>query len=87
MSAIRSEAQAEFNALMAKYGDAQRGFSHGAMHGSMVSIFFVLPLIAINSLFERRGWKYTFIHFGYWFCSLVLMGGLLCQTLQYSPLG
>lgn len=81
-----SEAQVEYNALMAKYGDAQRGFLHGVVHGSMVTIFFVLPLIAINALFERRGWKYIFIHAGYWWICLMLMGGILCHFLEYAPL-
>jgi hypothetical protein len=81
-----SAAQNEFNELMTRYGDANRGFKHGMAHGLMVSIFFVLPIIAIISLFERRGWKYIFIHFVYWLISLVLMGGLLCQTLVYAPL-
>ncbi len=78
-----SEIQQDFNALMAKYGDRHRNFGHGAVHGVFTTIFFVLPLIAVNSLFERRGWKYIMIHFGYWFITLVLMGGLLCATLNY----
>lgn len=81
-----SSAQQEFNDLMSRYGEAQRGFKHGIVHGLMVTIFFVLPLIAINALFERRGWKYIFIHLGYWLICLTLMGGVLCQSLQYAPL-
>ncbi len=81
-----SAAQTEYNELMTRYGDAQRGFKHGMVHGSIISFFFVLPLITINSLFERRGWKYIFIHFGYWLICLLLMGGLLCQVLEFSPL-
>jgi hypothetical protein len=41
----------------------------------------VLPLIGINSLFERKSFKYIFIHTGYWIISLALMGGVLCQFL------
>ena len=81
-----SSAQTEFNELMSRYGEAQRGFKHGAIHGIMVAVFFVLPIIAINALFERRGWKYIFIHFGYWLICLILMGGLICQTLVFAPL-
>ncbi|MEL6944568.1 MAG: DUF1761 domain-containing protein [Bacteroidota bacterium] len=82
-----SAAQQEINEFMAKYGDRHRGFSHGMAHGSFVTLFFILPIIAINALFERKSWKYILIHAGYWWISLMLMGGLLCQTLEYAPLG
>lgn len=78
-----SAAQATFNEIMAEYGDRYRSFKHGAIHGGIASLFFALPLIGINALFERRGWRYILIHFGYWLITLVLMGGLLCQTLRY----
>ncbi|WP_235296990.1 DUF1761 domain-containing protein [Portibacter marinus] len=81
-----SEAQQVFNDLMAQYGDRHRSFKHGAAHGLFTAIFFILPIIAIIALFERRGWKYILIHFGYWLISLVLIGGLLCQVLEYAPL-
>lgn len=81
-----SAAQAQFNELMAQYGTSHRGFGHGALHGGLAAVLFALPFIAINSLFERRGGKYIMIHFGYWFLTLVLMGGLLCETLEYAPL-
>lgn len=81
-----SEAQKTFTALMTTYGESYRTFGHGAVHGALAAIFFVLPIIGINSLFERRGWKYIFIHLGYWVITLALMGGLLCATIQYAPL-
>lgn len=81
-----SEAMNDFNSMMAKYGSNHRSFAHGAIHGVFAAIFIALPLIGINALFERRGAKYIFIHLGYWVITMVLMGGLLCQTLQYAPL-
>ncbi len=81
-----SEVQQEFNLLVEKYGENSRDFGHGAIHGIMVSVFFVLPIIGVIALFERRGWKYIFIHFGYWLVCLALMGGLICSTLKYAPL-
>lgn len=81
-----SAGQQQFNDLMAQYGDRYRDFSHGALHGAMVAVFFVFPLFAINSLFERRGWTYTLIHTGYWLVCLILMGGMLCAMLDYAPL-
>lgn len=79
-----SAIQNDFNDFMSKYGDRHRTFRHGAAHGVFATIFFVFPLIAINALFERRGWGYIFIHVGYWFICLVLMGGLICQTIEYA---
>lgn len=81
-----SAAQNQFNELMVQYGDKHRSFSHGALHGGIISLFAVLPIVGINALFERRGWKYIWIHTGYWFITLALMGGLLCKTLDYAPM-
>ena len=81
-----SAVQNEFNQLMEKYGENSRDFKHGAIHGIIASIFFVLPLLGTIALFERRGWTYIFIHFGYWLICLILMGGLICSTLHYAPM-
>jgi len=62
-----------------------RDFGHGALHGGALAIMLVFPLIAINSLFERRGWVYIGIHTGYWFVVFTLIGGVLCQFLTYGP--
>lgn len=79
-----SPVQQEFNDIMAKYGDRYRTFPHGMLHGFAASLTFALPVIGINAAFERRGWKYTLIHFAYWAISLMLMGGLLCATLEWT---
>jgi hypothetical protein len=71
-------------AFMTKYGERYRSFKHGALHGGITSIFFILPIIAINALFEKRGWKYIVIHTGYWFITCLLIGGVLCQTLKFD---
>ena len=68
-----------FNDFMELYGDEHRTFGHGALHGAIAAIFFVMPVITINSLFERRNWRYVTIHTGYWLITLVLMGGVLGQ--------
>lgn len=81
-----SATQQHFNELMQQYGDNSRSFKHGVIHGIITALFFVTPIIAINALFERRGWKYTLIHAGYWIISLALVGGLICATLEYAPM-
>jgi len=65
--------------FMKQYGQNFRTFKHGSFHGLLFSIFFVLPLIATNSLFERRGAKYIFVNWGYWAITISLMGGVICH--------
>ena len=65
--------------LMDVAGRSYRTFGHGAFHGVILSIFFVLPLLATNALFERKGWKYIWINTGYWAICLIFMGGVICQ--------
>ena len=72
-------AKATMDSFMNDYGTLHRTFGHGALHGGFAAVTFVLPIIAINGLFERRGWTYIGIHFGYWFITLMLMGGVICQ--------
>ncbi|WP_316634348.1 DUF1761 domain-containing protein [uncultured Flavobacterium sp.] len=71
-------AKPSFAAFMADYGTAYRTFKHGALHGFLSGLFFAFPVIGINSLFERKSWKYIFIHAGFWIICLTLMGGIIC---------
>jgi hypothetical protein len=73
----------EMQAFMEKYGDRYRTFSHGVVHGIILSIFTILPILTIVANFERRGAKYVLVHFGYWLITLALMGGFLCATLTW----
>lgn len=63
--------------IMDAKGDVFRTFKHGAIHGFMASLFFALPILATNALFEQKGWKYIWINEGYWTVTITLMGGLL----------
>jgi len=78
---VGSEVHTLFTTVMEKFGDRHRTFGHGVVHGAFAAVLIALPLIAINALFERRGWKYIGIHFGYWLITLILMGGVVCQWL------
>jgi hypothetical protein len=73
-----SEANTLFTTVMAKYGSAFHTFKHGALHGTLTGIFFALPVLGINALFERKGFKYIAINAGYWIVSLAIMGGIVC---------
>ncbi|MDO1502163.1 DUF1761 domain-containing protein [Winogradskyella maritima] len=70
-------AKPSYEAFLADYGNAYRTFKHGALHGAMAGIFMVLPLFAINGLFERQSWKHIFINVGYWTLSLAIMGAIV----------
>jgi len=72
-----TEVQNYFEAFMGSYGDRFRDLKHGLLHGGFAAVTVALPIIGILGLFERRGAKYIMVHFGYWFVSLMLMGGLI----------
>jgi hypothetical protein len=73
-----NEALPSFKAFMNDYGTAFRTFKHGALHGFVSGLFFAFPMIAINGLFERKSWKYIWIHAGFWIVSLTIIGSLVC---------
>lgn len=64
--------------FMGKYGDNYRTFKHGALHGTLVGIFLVTPVIAVNALFEMKGFKYIAVNAGFWILNLMIMGGIIC---------
>ncbi|MCB9082075.1 MAG: DUF1761 domain-containing protein [Lewinellaceae bacterium] len=64
--------------FMSKYGNNFRTFKHGALHGFLDGLFFAMPILGVNALFERKGWKYILINGGYWAVCLALMGGVIC---------
>lgn len=68
-----------YNGLMTKYADNYRTFKHGALHGTLVGLFLVMPVLVTNSLFERKSVKLAFINVAYWTISIALMGGIVCQ--------
>lgn len=76
-----NEALPSFKAFMDDYGTAFRTFKHGALHGFISGLFFAFPIIAINGLFERKSWKYIWIHAGYWIVTLTIIGAIICGWL------
>jgi hypothetical protein len=65
--------------FLTKYGNRFRTFKHGALHGTIAGVFMALPVLAINSLFEGKGFKYVAINAGYWIVCLAIMGGIVGQ--------
>ena len=73
-----TKALPSYNAFITDYGTAFRTFKHGALHGFMTGLFFILPVIGVGALFERRSWKYVLISGGYWVITCMVMGGIIC---------
>ncbi len=67
-----------YTGFMEKYGGNFRTFTHGIVHGIITGLFFVLPILGTNAMFERKGWKYIAVNVGYWIITLAIMGGILC---------
>lgn len=76
---LQGDGLAYFEDFMAKYGNNYRTFKHGALHGAIGGIFFILPVLATQAMFERKTVKYIAINVGYWVICLALMGGIICQ--------
>lgn len=72
------EAKPSFVNFLADYGTEFRTFQHGALHGFMSGMFLAFPIIGINGLFERKSWKYIFIHAGYWIVCMTIIGAIVC---------
>ncbi len=68
-----------YNSIMAVHQYSFRTYKHGALHGAIAAIFMFLPVVGINALFERRGWKYIALHTGYWTICLTVMGAIICH--------
>lgn len=71
-------AKPSYAAFMADYGSSFRTFKHGMLHGFMSGLFFALPVVGTNALFERRSWRYTLVVGGYWVITCTIMGGIIC---------
>lgn len=74
-----SIAKPSYAAFMADYGTAFRSFKHGALHGFMTGLFFILPVIGIGALYEQKSFKYVLVTGGYWIVSFIFMGGIICM--------
>lgn len=70
-----------FQDFIAVYGDRFRTFGHGVIHGVLSGFIFVLPILAIVAMFERKSFKYVAINAGYWVVTLAIMGGIICQWI------
>ena len=68
-----------FKYIMDNNAGSFRTFKHGALHGTLLGVFTILPIIATGALFERKGFKYIAINAGYWIICLAIMGAIVCH--------
>lgn len=73
-----SKASDTAKAFFVEYEHAFRTFKHGVLHGTMMGLFFILPIVAIDALFEGKSWAHIFIKVAYWTLTTAIMGGILC---------
>lgn len=52
-------------------------FKHGAFHGVLLGIIFLLPIIGTIALYERKTLRYVLLTIGYWCISMAIMGGII----------
>ena len=52
-------------------------FKHGVLHGALMGIFVILPVLGTIALYERKSIKYVLIAAGYWTVTLAIMGGII----------
>ncbi|MCB0639781.1 MAG: DUF1761 domain-containing protein [Lewinella sp.] len=64
--------------FMEKYGSNFRTFKHGALHGGIVGLLLVGPILTIIALFERKNVRYILLNVAYWLIALTIMGGIIC---------
>jgi hypothetical protein len=57
--------------------DASIDWKMGALYGFLTGFGWIFLAIGVQSLFERRSWKYIFINGGYWAVSFTVMGIIL----------
>lgn len=81
MGVAGSEVQNAIDEVIRLGGDNFRTFGHGMVHGCIIGLFLVFPIITTNNLFERRPFKLSVINGLYWIITLMLMGGILCQMI------
>lgn len=52
-------------------------FQHGALHGAMLAMTLVVPVIVCLGLFQKSTGKNILINVGFWVLCYALMGGVL----------
>ncbi|MFM1876776.1 MAG: hypothetical protein RL266_2513 [Bacteroidota bacterium] len=60
-----------------KHPEEFRHTLHGAFHGMLDSLYYALPVLITNALYEQRSWKGILINSGYWVLCFASIGAIL----------
>ncbi len=52
-------------------------FGHGALHGAILGLTFVGPVIISLSIFHKMNWKTVVLNVAFWSACFAIMGGIL----------
>lgn len=59
------------------HGEDDRTALHGAFHGVLSSLYYAIPVLITNALFERMSLKGILVNSGYWVACFASMGAIL----------
>lgn len=69
----------ELKGLIDGYGERFHTWTHGMVHGFIVSIFVLIPVMGTNTMFERKSFKYFLVNWGYWALTIAIMYAVVAQ--------
>lgn len=52
-------------------------FGHGALHGALIGVSFLVPVIVSLGIFHKFNWKTNLLNAIFWTLCLAVMGGIL----------
>ncbi len=52
-------------------------FGHGALHGSMLALGTIVPVVVSLGIFHKLGWKVNAMNAFFWIICFAIMGGIL----------
>ena len=52
-------------------------FGHGALHGAMMGLTIIMPIIVSLGIFHKLSWKTNLLNSVFWVICLAIMGGIL----------
>lgn len=52
-------------------------FGHGALHGALIGLTIIMPIVVSLGIFHKLNWKTNLINSIFWILCLALMGGIL----------
>ena len=57
--------------------DSHFSFTHGALHGALIGLMTITPIIVSLGIFHKLNWKTNLLNVGFWVTALAIMGGIL----------